>query len=192
MIIYATKQTIERYKLTMPNEFSEPMMRTLAKAVIKKEQGDRMLEWGAKLFYFDRRKCIQLCHFASKLTIILVDIKMDDVIYIGYMMSEYMHDIYADNKEMTRLLDRFCEDSPAFCFSRLTDRSIIASLNSNQRFFLDDGYRLYDYIENNVLHTKKLNRFINKDYPVSTKKDGKDGYFYPAERFEQLLKERYK
>ncbi len=37
MIIYATKRTIERYKLKMPEEFTNPLMRSLTQAVYKKE-----------------------------------------------------------------------------------------------------------------------------------------------------------
>ena len=53
MIFYATKETLERYKLKTPEQMSEPM-RPIVKAVIEKEQGDPMYEWGCKLFHFDR------------------------------------------------------------------------------------------------------------------------------------------
>lgn len=75
MIIYATKQTVDRYGIKMPENFQDPIMRQIVLDVYNCEKKDRLLEWGAKLFYFDRRKCIQICHFASKLTVVLVDIK---------------------------------------------------------------------------------------------------------------------
>lgn len=59
MIIYATKQTFERYKLKLPSELSHPI-NMIAQTVIENESGDKLLEWGAKLFCFDRRKCIQV------------------------------------------------------------------------------------------------------------------------------------
>ncbi|QOV18188.1 hypothetical protein INP51_09040 [Blautia liquoris] len=68
MIIYATKQTFERYKLKLPKELTPPINQ-IAEAVIENESGDKILEWGAKLFYFDKRKCIQVVNFASKLTL---------------------------------------------------------------------------------------------------------------------------
>ena len=67
MIIYATKQTIERHKIVLPQDMHSPI-KEMALATVQKESGDRLLEWGAKLFYFDRRKCLQVVNFASKLT----------------------------------------------------------------------------------------------------------------------------
>ena len=52
MIFYATKETLERYKLTTPDRISEPL-RPYFKAVIEREQGNAIYEWGCKLFYPD-------------------------------------------------------------------------------------------------------------------------------------------
>ncbi len=191
MIIYATKQTIERYKLTMPDEFSDPVIQAIASAFYEEEQGDRLLEWGAKLFYFDRRKCIQVCNFASKFTIILVDVKIKNLEYIGDAIFQYMMDVYSDDKETSALVEQYFKDQPFVCFGKLTDRSIISSLNHFQSWYLEDGYRLYDFIKDNVLQTKELNRKINKDYITTAKVDGKTQYFVPAEKFAELIRERY-
>ncbi len=82
MIIYVTKQTFERYKLKLPEDLKPPM-NELAQAVMEKESGDKLCEWGGKLFYFDGRKCIQIVNFASKFTLFLVDVKMKDLLDIG-------------------------------------------------------------------------------------------------------------
>lgn len=58
MILYATKETFDRFKLKLSEEMSSPLLGALSKSVIEHELGDGLLEWGAKLFYFDRRKCI--------------------------------------------------------------------------------------------------------------------------------------
>ena len=79
MIIYATKQTVDRYGMTMPENIQNPIIRPLVLKTYNNEKGDRLLEWGAKLFYFDHRKCLQICNFASKLTVVLVDIKKSDL-----------------------------------------------------------------------------------------------------------------
>ncbi|MCD7747087.1 MAG: hypothetical protein LUI61_01920 [Firmicutes bacterium] len=175
----------------MPDEFSDSTMRTIVQAFYDAEQGDRLLEWGAKLFYFDRRKCIQICNFASKFTVILVDAKMKDLESVGDTIAQYMMDIYTDDKKMTALLERFFKDHPLVCFAKLTDRSIISSLNHLQSQYLEDGYRLYDFIKDNVLQTKELNRKINRDYIATEKVNGKTQYFFPAEKFAELLKKRY-
>lgn len=49
MIIYATKQTFQRYNLKLPAELTPPV-NMIAQAVIEKEGGDRLLEWGQNYF----------------------------------------------------------------------------------------------------------------------------------------------
>lgn len=65
-------------------------------------------------------------------------------------------------------------------------------MNRFQSIYLEDGYRLYDFIEDGILKTINLNRKINKEYLVSDKIDGKTKYYYPAKRFEELLINYYK
>jgi hypothetical protein len=72
--------------------------------VIEKESGDKLLEWGAKLFYFDRRKCIQVVNFASKFTLFLIDIKVIDLENVGDMMAHYLLELYKSDREMTKAL----------------------------------------------------------------------------------------
>lgn len=191
MIIYVTKETFERYKLKMPEDISDPFVSAVADAVLRKESGDRLQEWGGKLFYFDHRKCLQLVNFASKLTLILVDIKMTDLEAIGNIMANYMFKLYEGNSQMTRLLEQHFAENPAVCFARLKDKSAIATLNRTQSDYLHDGYRLYDYISEGILHTIDLNGDINWKWAFTQKINGKTQYIRPAERFEQLLIERY-
>lgn len=106
-------------------------------------------------------------------------------------IAENLFNIYSDDKEMTALLERFFAEHPIACYSKLTDRSIISTLNRVQSDYLYDGYRLYDFIEDNILHTLKLNKVINKKNPASKNVNGKREYFFPAEEFAALLKARY-
>ena len=175
----------------MPQDMHSPI-REMALAAVQKESGDRLLEWGAKLFYFDRRKCLQVVNFASKLTLFLFDVKVDDLSGVGNAIAQYLLDIYSNNATMTKLLKRFFDDYPVVAFDRLTDKRAIATLNHTQLTFADDGYRFFDFIENNVLQTKKINKKVNFDWIFTEKIDGKTDYFYSGEKFEQLLKERYK
>ena len=190
MIIYATKETIERYKLKMPQDLRYPV-NMLAQSVIEKESGDRMLEWGAKLFYFDRRKCLQLVHFASKFTLFLIDIKMDDLKKIGNYISGYLIELYKDDQQMQSALERFFSESSMICFSRITDRSIIATLNHTQTAFAQDGYYFYGFIENGILKTFDINRKMNFDWILTQKVNGKTECFMPGEKFKELLLQRY-
>ena len=191
MIIYATKKTVDRYKLKMPEELENAVMRHIVLDVFEKEKGDALLEWGAKIFYIDGRKCLQVCNFASKFTIVLVDIKVGDLETVGEFIAQYMMDIYADDSEMIALLERYFKESPRLCFAKLQDRRVMASLNYIQSSYLEDWYRLDIYIMDEIFQTRELNRDINKKYLFSDKIDGKKRYFLPAERFAALLKKRY-
>lgn len=190
MIIYATKETLDRYKLKMPQALPYPM-NELAQSVLEKESGDRMLEWGAKLFYFDRRKCLQLVHFASKFTLFLINIKMDDLADVGNYLSSYLLELYKGDLQMQFALKRFFLESPMICFSKITDKSIIATLNHTQTSFAGDGYYFYEFIEDGILKTIEINREMNFDWILTQKTNGKTEYFSPGEKFRELLLQRY-
>lgn len=192
MIVYATKQTVERYGIKMPEDFQDPIMSKVVLDVYNGEKGNPLLEWGAKIFYFDHRKCIQICNFASKLTIVLVDIKKSDLKDVGNLIIRYLMEIYSDNEKMLSLIERYYKEHPLLCFTKLTDRRIISTMNSFQRIYLNDGYRLYKFIENNIIKTIDMNRKINSRYMVTDKIDGKTEYYYPVNRFEKLLIDYYK
>jgi len=192
MILYVTKETFDRYKLKLPADMVSPITKAISQKVIECESGDKLLEWGGKLFYFDRRKCLQIVNFASKLTLILVDIKVDDLVGLGNTLAHYLFALYDGDAVMQEMLNKHFEKHPAMCFSRLHDRSIIATLNHTQISYLENGYKLYDYISEGILHTVDLNRAINRDWIFTEKKNGKTDYFVSAKRFEILMKERYK
>ena len=190
MIMYVTKETFERYKLKPPEDLKPPLDE-LARTVIEKEAGDRLCEWGGKLFYFDRRKCIQIVNCASKFTLFLVDVKLSDLPKIGDYIAEYIFDIYSADKEMLSALGRMFEEHRYMCFSKLTDKSIISTLNSTQSRFAEDGYRFYDFISEGILHTKDINRKINCDWLFTMTINKKTDYFYACEKFRELVLERY-
>ena len=190
MIMYVTKETFERYKLKPPEDLKPPLDE-LARTVIEKEAGDRLCEWGGKLFYFDRRKCIQIVNFASKFTLFLVDVKLSDLPKIGDYIAEYIFDIYSADKEMLSALGRMFEEHRYMCFSKLTDKSIISTLNSTQSRFAEDGYRFYDFISDGILHTIDINRKINCDWLFTMTINKKTDYFYACEKFRELVLERY-
>lgn len=191
MILYATKQTIKDLDIPMPEELSD-FNNIMAKNIIKEQTDDKLLEWGLKVFYFDGRKCVQAVNFASKMAIFLFDIKNDEIQWIANGIAIYLNEIYSKDKKMLNLLERFYKEYPACAFSRLTNKSIIASLNHNQFEFADDGYKFYDYIKNNILNSKRINNDFNWDNLTTATINGKKEYVYPAEYFRKLLIERYK
>lgn len=190
MIFYVTKQTFKRYKLKMPEDMSFPI-NEIAKATITRESGNKLLEWGGKLFYFDRRKCIQFVNFASKLTLFLIDIKVNELPMVGNYIANYLFDIYSNDKNMIKLLERLFEEHPVCCFSKLTDKSAISTLNHTQLSFAHDGYRFYDFIENGILNTREINKRVNTDWLFTQKINSKKEYYFTAERFKELLTQSY-
>ena len=105
MVIYLTKQTRERYGLKYVSELTS-VLNEAAKAVLLKERGNRLLEWGAKLFYFDRRKCIQVMNLASNFTLIFADIKKTQMQDLGNYMANYIMLMYKEDKPMIKALEK--------------------------------------------------------------------------------------
>ena len=52
VIYYATKETMQRYKLKTPDQLKAEIA-PYAQAIVENERGNRLYEWGCKLFYFD-------------------------------------------------------------------------------------------------------------------------------------------
>lgn len=189
MILYITKKTKDRFNIPLYSELTDEL-ELLARNILVKEQDD-IFKWGVKIFYFDRRKCLQIMNFASKVSIFLIDIKVKDVKEISNMLAHYLKIIYEDDLEVVELLDRYFKETPISFFDTLKDRSVIGSLNHNERYFLEGGYRLYDFIENGTLHTIRLNKQFDFRYIVGKKSNGKTEYIVPGEEFKKMLSQRY-
>lgn len=190
MIIYNTKETIKRYKLTPIEKMSEPL-KNLNQAVLDKESGDELFEWGAKLFYFDRRKCLQVVNFASKFTLFLLDIKVDNIVNVLDFIFEYIKDIYKDDILMLNCINKMIDESPFCAFSNLTNRSIISTINHTESCFADYGYRFYNYIANGIMQSKKINRDVNRNWIFSRKNGKETEYFFSADKFRELVVARF-
>ena len=180
MIFYCTKETMERFHLKTPSEMREPM-RSACQAVVALECEKNIYQWGAKLFYFDGRKCMQVMHILSGLTVFVIDIKKDDLPLIGNHVAEYVFDIYKGDRKMTRALEKYYRSSPMVVMDRLQDRSAMASLNSTLRFWAEDGDRFYEYIRDGILHTLEINRDVN-DLPRKA-----IGFRTPKEVFRKII-----
>ena len=192
MIYYATKETLQRYKLKTPEQF-ESEMAPLVQAVVNRERGNRLFEWGCKLFYFDRRKCLQIMHYETKVVIFLVDLKVKDLENVGDLVAHYLLDMYSGDLDMEQTLKNYFAAAPLVCFDRITDKSdksIITSLNGIQSRWAWDGYRFYEYIKDGILYTIKINRDVN-EMPQTRKVNGKEEWIFPYELFAQTIKEHF-
>ena len=168
-----------------------PSTRLIAQSVIEKEDGDRLLEWGAKIFYLDKRKCIQVVNFASKFTLFLFDIKVDDIENIGDMIAHYLLELYSDDLEMIKALKKMFEENHVTCIAKLTDKSAIATLNSTQMRYVGNGEYFYEFIQNGVLHSLEINHDVNFKWLFTMKIKGKTEYFYAGEKFREIMLDRY-
>lgn len=189
MIYYATKETIQRYKLKTPDQLKAEIA-PYAQAIVEKERGNRLYEWGCKLFYFDRRKSLQVMHFETKLVVFLINLKMDELKFSGDAVAHYLLDMYSSDEGMQEALMRYFAAAPFVCFDKITDRSIISSMNNVQTRWAWDGYHFYDYIKDGILHTKQINRDVNK-MPVTRKVDGKEEWFIPYDLFAKTIKKHF-
>lgn len=192
MIIYGTKQTMERYGIPQIKEIQDLKQKEKATDIYNAEHGDRMLEWGTKIFYFERRKCLQVCHFASKITFVFLDFKKKDIPTLYALVARCMFALYEDKPDMQNLLTHLWEEHGETCFEKLTDRKIISSMNYFQSAYIEFSGLLYDLIEElGNLDMIEMNKKINKDHIVSEKINGKTDYYFPIKKFEELLKEYY-
>ena len=72
--------------------------------------------------------------------------------------SNYM----PSNKKMIKLLKRMFNEHPVCLFAKLTNKKIIASMNSFQLTYIDTGSIYYNSIENGIFSTDHKDR----DYTV--------------------------
>lgn len=191
MIFYATKKTFDRYKLISFEEIEINDCR-IDKAEIMKEQGNRLYEWAVKVFYVDGRKSLAVMNFASKLTIFIVDLKVDEMIHFADIIVYFLNEIYKDDYDMINvLLPKYLSETTFGVFAPLKDKSMISHVNRIVSDFAWDGERFFDFIKDGIMNTKEINKQVNFDFLVSDKIDGKVDYIYPAERFKELLTEKY-
>ncbi len=189
MIIYLTKKTADVYKVSMPEDFKNKELKNFVTRVIEEENGVDILEWGAKLFYFDRKKSLQLVNFASKLTIFIFDIKMKDFEDIAEILVNYLFKIYENNSKMLKYIEKYAQENRIVTISKLKNKSIISTLNHIEKDYASYGDRFYDYFERIngkvILKTIDINKDINFKYLF--KENRKNEYFYAGEKFEELL-----
>lgn len=119
MILYATKQTIDEFNIPMPEELSF-FNNILANQVIKEQSNDDLLKWGIKIFYFDGRKCIQAINFASKLTVFIFDLNIEQIACIGDYIARYLLEIYDKDTKMQKILKILFNEYPVCAFFKIS------------------------------------------------------------------------
>ena len=186
MILYGTKQTVERFKFVMPH--SEEAL-----AMYNSQKGERIHEWGARLFYMSEKKCLQVVNFASKLTLFFFDLKVDDIPHLPNYFLNYLLYLYQDDEPMIAAIMRYLIETDGIVYGKITDRSIISTMNRNHLEFADEGYAFFEYIEDGILNTHAINYRMNWKWLLSIKRPDKKqpDYIYPAAEFRSLIMARY-
>lgn len=190
MIFYPTKETAQKLHIDMKKSFEEPQ-KTALDQLKQLEQGDRLLEWGMKVLFFDHRKCIQMENFETKFTLFLVDISVKDVSDIANKMGIYFIQLYMNDSDMIKALQNMYQEHPYVTYDKLVDRSSISTMNRCQTDFTNDGYAFYNYIENDVIQTKKINYDVNFEWLVSDKDYIKNDYYFTGNRFREAVVKRF-
>ena len=130
MIIYATKNMLDRYKLNTPDEMISEIS-PLAKKLREIEKDNSLYEWGCKLFYFDGKKCLELMHFETKFVVFLINYKVGCIDNIMNDVFNYIFDMYSSDKEMVKALKKYVKSSTVFIFDKITNRSIIEEMTTS-------------------------------------------------------------
>ena len=186
MILYVTKKTKERLNIPMIKELGDPF-NLVAQMVYNQEKDNNLFEWGLKIFYMDKRKCLQAMNFASRFTIYIFDIHNQDIKYIGDVIARYLLELYKDDKIMMTCLKKMFDEHQLCIYSNLTNRSIISALNYNETINVDYRGLFYEYIENSILNTTKINRDVNWNNIMNVIINGKKEYIVPGKYFRELF-----
>lgn len=141
---------------------------------------------------FVGKKCLLLTNFETKLCIVLVDFKVGNLAEIGNWIITYLIELYKNDKEMLDCMEIFFSEHLICCFSRLKDKTAISVLNHAESDYLFYGNRLYDFLEGNVLQTKKPVYNMNFDRILGYKdENGSKYYEFPRVKFREAMIKRY-
>lgn len=174
----ATKLTIARFRL--PQHES-----------VESAEPDDLFQWGLKVFYFQKNKCLQILNFASKLTVFLYDVKIKDTENIPELLEQNLWTLFQQDEEIHTALKWYLGQLNSVVYAPLKNRSIVSSLNYNQTHYLLDGAELLLYLEDGKPNMMQLNAAYNFRFLVGKKIDGKTDFIVPAEEFKKLLMEMY-
>lgn len=131
--------------------------------------------------------CVQIIHSASRLTVLHFDTNAKDArATIPLALQGYLSDIYGEDRAMRRALKRYFMSASIAVFDLIHDRSLIGALNQVESELDLDEESLSEYVENNALQTRKINRDIAERYHA-IKINGKTEYIMPKKYFREIL-----
>lgn len=189
MVFHITQGLADKYAITMADKLPKED-RASAMYLLKIKKWDPLTAWGVKGFDFRGVTCFQIMNFASKLAFFVFNVDKGNEEQFGRIMWEYLSMLYEDNKEMMAALEEYFRQNRYSVYTPLLDKPALASLVSNERIFTN-GDKIEKFIEKGVLQTKKLNWEYNKGYLVARVVGGRTEFIVPADRFKDLLLDRF-
>lgn len=154
---------------------------------LSRERGSGLFEWGCKVFDCCGVECVQITHSASRLTVLHFDTNAKDArATIPLALQGYLFDIYGDDRAMRRALNRYFMSASIVVFDLIHDRRLIGALNQVELEWNLEEEGLGEYVEGNVLQTRKINRDIAERYRT-VKINGKTEYVIPKAYFRELV-----
>ncbi|MGL5978382.1 MAG: DUF6933 domain-containing protein [Erysipelotrichaceae bacterium] len=184
MILYATKQTVDRYHLDIVKKAEVALLQT-------QKEYDSMLDWSIKIFYFRGKKCVQCLHIKTKLTFYFYNITKQEILGLDQFIYLQLTQLFYEDTQLMQCITMMKQKDEGTCFASLHDRTAISSMNINERGFLFSGMRLEDYIEAGSIHLGRLNHHMNFEYILTRKEGNKAIYYWPAEYFREVMLATY-
>ncbi len=177
MIIYGTKQTVDRYKINF---------------TVSNEEVNDLFKFGIKLFYYNGKKCLQVINFATKLTIVLYNVSKDDLKHLDEIISIRIFEIFKEDASFVELLGKYFTNAIGVEYGKLSNRSITSTLSRNEYMFIEDlEVEEFNDVDSFFPYCE-INKFINFENLATKTINKKTRYFLPAEEFKQAVIEYYK
>lgn len=190
MIVYATHTMMQAYRLNPPEQL-QPSLLPFAMSVIQRERGDPMRAWGASLFLFRHRPCIQLMHFPSKLTLYLFDVSSGDLKHLNYTLSRLLLCLYRQDGKMTEAIEHMFSADRHVVFAPLKNKVVQATLNRTHWQFAALGDRFAQYFDcDHVIHATQINHDVNFEFDFNAGSPNAAPY-HSAEHFRAMVLQHY-
>ncbi len=173
MRLEGTKQTIERFNIQLDSE------------VVTEDS--MIFNFAMKLFYANGKKCLQIIHVKTKLTIILYDVKNSDIKNIDIRIKQEIYKLFKEDIAFTEYLDKFFEYNTNLTFGKLSNRSAISTLNRTERMFIEDLEIFYMDEDTGKVVCDEILHEINFNYFMTITENKKTRYMLTGEEFKETL-----
>lgn len=165
---------------------SADMQKALNIKADKYEETDRLFSWCAHTVKTSRRNCVALMNCASKYNIVLWGLCAKDYEKLPYVLPEYIRQAMRNNHFSPEVIEKYIAEMGEIVICKNSNRSDVARLNKSVDCILDYSYYINDYDKEEICQSDATT-WVNRRMLYSEN----GNYYYPVERFAELLRERY-